>query len=370
MRLATLFRRFHREATPGREVVLPVRYLSTDPAHAGYSMVSADPPIFVVAHWMDEELRFSSSMEQIYTFLAERRAYFLLVWHWHIDKPERVAWVLRYEQQHRRAFPGHRFIHLCNTVSQHDVFAAAGLEAVLCSHNALVDERIYHPLPATPKRFDAVYDARLKAYKRHELASALDSLALIYANTPGIDNPAAAAKILSGLTQAYSFNQDAAGAYVQLTDSEVNGCLNQCRVGLCLSAVEGANYASIQYLLSGLPVVSTASKGGRDLFFDDICARIVDDTPGAVAAGVETMLQRCPPADLVRQRTLDKVRVHRQRFIDTVQGIYKLEGVDRSFAAEWESVFFNRMVRWQRHEATIESLRRVGMTLADVRATM
>ena len=53
-----------------------------------------------------------------------------------------------------------------------------------------------------------------------------------------------------------------------MNDEEVNNFLNQCKVGIILSEVEGANYASIQYLLAGLPVVSTKSKGGRDVFFD------------------------------------------------------------------------------------------------------
>ena len=40
--------------------------------------------------------------------------------------------------------------------------------------------------------------------------------------------------------------------------------LNRARVGLCLSAREGAMFASMEYLLSGLPIVTTPSMGGRD----------------------------------------------------------------------------------------------------------
>ncbi len=369
MRLSSLLGRFHR-ATPRTEGRLPIRYVNADPAHATYSLLSVDPPIFIVAHWMDEDLRFASSLEPVYAFLAERRAYFLMLWCWHIDEPERVAWVRRYELQHQRTFPGHRFIHLCNMQSQYDAFAAAGLEAVFCSQNALVDERIYCPQPGMPKRFDAVYDARLKAYKRHELATALDSLALIYARTPGIDDPAVAARILGALPRAHSFGQGPAGTYRWLSDTEVNTCLNQCQVGLCLSAVEGANYASIQYLLAGLPVVSTVSKGGRDVFFDDFCACIVDDSPEAVRAGVELMIERRPPPELIRQHALARVDQHRLRFIDTVQRIYDAEGIDRTFAGEWDAVFFNRMVRWQSHAETIQRLATAGRTLPTVRATM
>ena len=44
----------------------------------------------------------------------------------------------------------------------------------------MVDERIFIPLPAIPKIYDAVYDARLKSYKRHYLASKISNLAIIY----------------------------------------------------------------------------------------------------------------------------------------------------------------------------------------------
>ncbi|MCO6450797.1 MAG: glycosyltransferase [Caldilineales bacterium] len=351
-----LLRRFSRRNIDGRGDDLTVRYLSPDSTHAAYGLVCASPPIFVVAQWLDEDLRFTNPMEQLYGSLAAERAFFILIWQWHIDEPERVAWVYRYEHQHKRKYPGHRFIHLCNSVSQLESFHTAGLEAILCSHNALIDERIYRPLPDTPKRFDAVYDARLKDYKRHRLASGLDDLALIYAVTPGIDDPETAARILGDFDHAHLFNRNPAGEYVNLEDAVVNACLDECRVGLCLSAIEDANYASIQYLLAGLPVVSTPSKGGRDLFFDDSCTLIVDETPEAVAAGVEEMVRRQPDTAIIRQRTLAKVAEHRQRFVATVQNIYDKEGVGKRFADEWDSVFFNRMVRWQSHEATLTRL--------------
>lgn len=60
------------------------------------------------------------------------------------------------------------------------------------------------------------------------------------------------------LAHAHWFNHE--GSACEWLDSEeLNRCLNQCRLGLCLSAVEGPMYASIEYLLAGLPVVSTES---------------------------------------------------------------------------------------------------------------
>jgi hypothetical protein len=93
------------------------------------------------------------------------------------------------EERQRRRYRKHEFIHLCNTLRQYELFAAAGLDAVFCNQNALVDERIFRPLPYVEKCFDAVYDARLNPYKRHHLASEIQSLALIHATSSAYDEP-------------------------------------------------------------------------------------------------------------------------------------------------------------------------------------
>ena len=336
----------------------PDRYRATDHTRAHYSMLSADPAIFYVAHWLDERLRVNNSLEQLHRYLRPRRAHFLYTWYWWIEEPARLHAARVRELRHRRRYPKHDFVHLCNTPRQHAVFVAAGLDAVFCNQNALVDERVFRPLAGVEKRFDAVYDARLNPYKRHQLAFEIQSVALIYATSTAYDGPDYASDILRLLAHAHRFNEESAGVYRKLEPEEVNRCLNECRVGLCLSAVEGAMYASIQYLLAGLPVVSTESRGGRDVFFDPETALIVDANPDAVRAGVREMARRNLPPEQIRAHTLEKIRPHREAFISTVQTIYDREGVTRLFAEEWPRLRVNKMLRQQRHADTIAALER------------
>src|SRR5438128_2466951 len=238
------------------------RYRFSDRQAAGYGILSLAPPIFYVPYWINERLVLHQLMTPLFNYLAHTRAYFLQCWFWSIEEPQRVEIVKRFEQHHRRRYPKHQFIHLCNTLPQVEVFRDHGLNAVFCNHNAFVDEKIFLPLADACKTWDAVYDARFKDYKRHELAAQLPSLALIYDVNPLVDDPAYLETVRQQFAHAHFFNHGAGGVYQKLTASEVNACLNICRVGLCLSAVEGANYASIQYLLCGLPVVSTHSRGG------------------------------------------------------------------------------------------------------------
>lgn len=75
-----------------------------------------------------------------------------------------------------------------------------------------------------------------------------------------------------------------------------------------LSLAEGANLASIQYLLADIPVVSTPSIGGRDVFFTADCA--------AVATAVSKFKHERPPALAIRRQTLSKIQEFRHRFAE------------------------------------------------------
>jgi glycosyltransferase involved in cell wall biosynthesis len=105
--------------------------------------------------------------------------------------------------------------------------------------------------------------------------------------------------------------------------------------GLALSRVEGAMWAAMEYMLCGLPVVSTRSFGGRDQFRDDYYWRTVASSPEAVAAGVRAWRKNPPDRQEVRRRVLAKVEEARSRF---AQLVIALAG-----HKEPESVFLHRV---------------------------
>jgi len=213
------------------------------------------------------------------------------------------------------------------------------------NNSALVDERIFRPLPGREARFDAIYDAKLSSFKRHELAAEVPNLALITYLFEGRVDPAYRALVAPLFARSHVVNGDPfSDAYRRLALWEVNEALNRSGVGLALSREEGAMYASTQYLLAGLPVVSTASLGGRDAFYHPEYVRIVDATPRAVAEGVSE-LRRCGISpEEIRARTLARIREHRERLFACVDEIYASQGSDRKFAMEWPSLFVHGLV--------------------------
>lgn len=62
----------------------------------------------------------------------------------------------------------------------------------------------------------------------------------------------------------------------KLTHEEVNKFINKSRVGLMITPIEGASWASMEYLMCGLPVISCKSKGGRDIFYNEENSIIYD----------------------------------------------------------------------------------------------
>uniref|UniRef100_B8HRD6 Glycosyl transferase family 1 domain-containing protein n=1 Tax=Cyanothece sp. (strain PCC 7425 / ATCC 29141) TaxID=395961 RepID=B8HRD6_CYAP4 len=323
----------------------PPRFI--DSAIGNYWIVSTDPLIFYIPQWIMIEphrIYMGRKYDVLFDYLKDQAAVFLCNWNWRTESVEEAQAIRILQAKHAEIYPHHQFIHLCNTIRQKDVFEEYGLQAAFINQNCFIDENIFKPIDGSHKFYDAVYDAQIANYKRHDLATDIKNLSLIYYSIP-IDQSAVAYthEITTKLAGAHFFNHDESGEYRLLRHEEVNQCLNQCKVGLCLSQVEGAMYASMQYLLAGLPIVSTRSEGGRDVFFDDEYVVIVDDHPEAVSKGIENLVKRNIDPYLIRNRTLEKIREHRARFISLVQELYDSVGAKKRFADEWEKVFIHTL---------------------------
>jgi len=264
--------------------------------------------------------------------------------------------LIRYLRRHFPDGNGVDLIVLANTAREAEFLAADGIRTVFLNHNAFVDERRFVIRPDIPKRFDAIYDAQLGPYKRHDLAVEIDGLALIsYMNRPSPDLRYART-MRERLRHATWLNDPLARDYRRLDESEVCAALNAARVGLCLSLTEGAMYASCQYLLCGLPVVTTENLGGRDAFFEPDFALTVDATPEAVAAGVRSIVARAVDPEGIRARTLVRIREQRARFIALAQAHLDRHLARADFAAHFDRIFFHKLLKFRRVKGALSRI--------------
>jgi glycosyltransferase involved in cell wall biosynthesis len=311
-----------------------------------YRVVDTDP-LIVVTFWHRASWAVVEDIRA--RFPESDKLYFLCQLWWQHESGEHVESAGATYDRLVKAHPNVEGTILCNTCKEVEVLSSRGLCCIHCNHNAFVDETIFTVLPGKCKNYDAIYSARLHSSKRHYLASKIGRIALI---TYGYDD--GQWRYLKEIRRLFPetaflnyYSNGARAPYEWLSAEKVANALNEAHVGLCLSSEEGASYASIEYLLCGLPVVSTRSIGGREVFFDGECARIVDDTPEAVLCGVEELIQTDISAVSVRERTLERIKPHRERFCNLIQAIYRREGIARDAHSIWDGLFVDKLgLRW------------------------
>ncbi|MDR3470403.1 MAG: glycosyltransferase [Devosia sp.] len=157
------------------------------------------------------------------------------------------------------------------------------------------------------------------------------------------------------------------GQPVTLSAREVNAALARANVGLILSAVEGSSYGSMEYMLAGLPVVSTPSVGGRDVYFDPEFCLVSQPDAASVRQAVVELKARAVPRDIVRMRTLEKIALARSRFLELVDELLgELGATPRLSGRDWPFLGWSG-VTWAPYAAHVEKFvqaQRTGLAVS------
>lgn len=274
-----------------------------------------------------------------------RKALHLIGLSFTLEPPQRYQRVADELAELARQLPESRFVVLTNSEFESYLLSTVRVPSMMSSQLVFLNDRTFRPMDVE-QRFDAIYNARLLPMKRHELARDVPNLALLYDLGPA-EEPAEYDRIRALLPRAAFLNHEAgAGVYRQFKIEECARHLNTARVGLALSAVEGPMQASLEYLLCGLPVVSTRSVGGRDRYFMPPFCRIVADDPAAVADAVATLAGARIPKAAVRGHIMHLLNFERHNFLIAVNRLVKetfgTDGLFTSFAP-----FERGLTRWR-----------------------
>lgn len=253
---------------------------------------------------------------------------------WSHETTDLVAKVARDFAEAERVLPKARFVMLANTPTEQVQFSRAGVPNILANELIFVDERAFVPPPPGAKRrrrFDAVYTARLRELKRHDLAKRVDNLLLVYADP----DPADFARVKRDLPNAVFANHNLGqGGYRFIGEKTLRELLGECGVGLCLSPVEGAMRASIEYRLCGMPVVSIRSAGGRDRYLLGPHVRVVDPDPDAIASAVRDLNATVFDPVAVREFAGSLIAFDRHNFLGAVNKLVEhVFGVHQAFTS-------------------------------------
>lgn len=205
--------------------------------------------------------------------------------------------------------------YLCNTIKEVGNLTNVGIPAIFCNQNCFLDESRLPVMASREKLYDAIYLARVTPCKRHHLASKIKRLHVIgsylakereYALQEMKQIPNA---VWTKSVRGYSVPKHFGSSHV----------------GLCLSDREGAMYTSAEYLLCGLPVVSTPNIGGRDEYFDPGYVRIVEPNATEVEKAVYELIAEKLDPYAIRDATLSRMEPHRQRYMDFLESVFQAE---------------------------------------------
>ena len=200
-----------------------------------------------------------------------------------------------------------------------------GVPAMACNSAMFVDEQVFKPVLSfdfSDAAYDAIYNARFAAYKRHELARLIDNLALIYDESFDEKDAQHESATRAALPRAHYINHEhGRGRYVRLDKKVIALEVNRARCGLCLSSVEGSMCGSMEYLLCGIPVVSTHSLGGRDRYYQAPYVIEVADDAQAVREAVGELKRRKLNKLAIRDHVGCIVEFERRNFLKAVNDL-------------------------------------------------
>jgi glycosyltransferase involved in cell wall biosynthesis len=269
--------------------------------------------------------------------LRGRAVTFLLSPTWAIEEIGEAE-IRRLAIAYRAAHPLHRLIFVVNATVNLEALRGVGEAAFFFNKTATTPEWIFRPLPQRSSEFDAIYNAQLVPWKRHELSLAIERCAFLFHRDDSSPHAGIAEdgiierhRARSGHVFLNTYQPD--GQPRRFAPAEVNAALNRACVGLCLSEREGAMFAGTEYLLAGLPVVTTPNTGGRDTYFDPEFCWTVPPDPRAVADAVNTLKTKRIPPDHIRAKTLARIGADRQRFLGFLDGLLDEGGSRRRFSS-------------------------------------
>jgi len=285
------------------------------PGTSTYFHVLLEDPLVVVISTIDALV---SGVRVALRHAAGRGCHIVVQPAWHLPShAQALAYVVK---SVRSTNPKIHFTFLCPTPGDVHSLQSHGLDALHVHTNAFIDHRIFRPA-ALEKRLSAVHVASVEPFKRHHLAWGVENVGVI---TYEWRTPHAYASLLGYRQLGYANftifdGKCRLGAYVKPAD--VASIVSTARCGLILSAAEGQNNASTEYLLCGIPVISTPSVGGRDAMFDPAHTRIVEPDPRAVEAAVAEYQAAAPDPLEIREYVMRKIREHRRNFVTWLSSI-------------------------------------------------
>jgi hypothetical protein len=207
---------------------------------------------------------------------------------------------------------------LANSLEEKNFFEKkVSCDVLFCNHNAFLDEKKYIIYNSLHKKYDMVIDSAFHEYKNVNVAKKIQNT--IHIGYFKYDKRNTDDKVIPNFGTLVNFKN---GEYTKLDKQLINVYYNQSLMGGLFSECEGACFASSQYLLCGLPVISIKSVGGRDIWYNEHNSIICENNEDSVYEAVELAKSKIVSGEFNREKIRDlhlkQMDEHRNTLIEYI----------------------------------------------------
>ena len=126
----------------------------------------------------------------------------------------------------------------------------------------------------------------------------------------------------------------------------LSGNTGENQQGLC----EGSNYSTCEYLLCGLPVITTPNGGGRNFWLNDYNSILCEPDEYSVSNSVEIILKKIENNELDREKIrnyqINKMDEMRKNFNNKIQEIFNIHNIDIDAKEYFKKKYYHKMLNY------------------------
>ena len=192
--------------------------------------------------------------------------------------------------------------------------------SILSNHNAFINENKY-TITNESKKYDLIINSSFTKLKRLHLSELISNKIYIgYKCGPEKEFNECLPK--DGYIPNFHNRQRNFKNWKMVNNNEVISYINQSKVGGIFSPAEGACFSSSEYILCGVPVVSTYCIGGREFWYDGenciLCEPKKDNIKNAIENIINNNDSNKFNPERIRNNHIKKMNIQRKILTDTV----------------------------------------------------
>ncbi len=320
-------------------------------------VISAQDPIILHSYDWNYGV---SPFDELLPHMTHAPATLILSLSWTMLLPARFERMLQALRAYTAQRPWHRFVFLANMQQEKALFDTHHLHSLFCPHNAFLDERLYFPMERE-QQWQALINARRKRFKRIHLVQELSSCCFITYATPD-DDLAYDAELFRDIPHLHRPQYQGTSIQQCFNTEQLREYYARSACGLILSDMEGGCFSAAEYLLCGLPVVSTPNVGGRNVFFHNDYTYYCHANTHGVRLAVEAAQTCTLSPQEIRKTCLERMVYFRIKYMEMLYAEAAVHGHASTFHCKFEEIFSNKMItHYPSIEDAIQHLHTLGI---------